>query len=169
MNNKTKLIIIGIITFLIGALIGITSTNIIYHNINNNQKNLEDSSHNQEQLKYQDKDEYTLEELYSIVENPEQFYQLNNEKMSNYNNIMFHFYDYFPKDAKVKVTTSTQKQYGKVQKVLEVEYIDYEEYMTRMKDAYDYEERKKNEYKDSNQEEIYDYRLFVRDLVYGLK
>ncbi len=169
MNNKTKLIIIGIITFIIGVLIGITSTNIIYRNINNDQKNLEDSSQKQEQLKYQDKDEYTLEELYSIVENPEEFYQLNDEKMSNYNNIMFHFYDYFPKDTKVKVTTSTQKQYGKVQKVLEVEYIDYEEYMTRMKDAYDYEERKKNEYKDSNQEEIFDYRLFVRDLVYGLK
>ncbi|MGN1371125.1 MAG: hypothetical protein ACI4XM_02435 [Candidatus Coprovivens sp.] len=169
MNKKIKLLGIGIITFIIGLLIGITSTSIIYHNINNNQKNLEDSSISREESKYQDKDEYTLEELYSIVENPEQFYQLNDEKMSNYNNVMFHFYDYFPKDTKVKVTTSTQKQFGKVQKVLEVEYIDYKEYMTRMKDAYDYEERKKNEYKDSNQEEIYDYRLFVRDLVYGLK
>lgn len=165
MNKKQ--IIIGIIIFLIGLISGNLIINIS-SNINKSTTK-EKQIIKEEKTKYQDKENYTLEELYEIVENPEQFYQLNDPKMSNYNKIMFHFYDYFDKDTKVKVTSSTQKRNGKVEKVLQTEYIDYDEYNNRMKEAYEYEKREEQEFKTNNEEEIYDYRIFVRELIYGLK
>lgn len=165
MNKKQ--IIIGTLIFLIGLISGNLIINIS-SNINKSTTK-EKQIIKEEKTKYQDKENYTLEELYEIVENPEQFYQLNDPKMSNYNKIMFHFYDYFDKDTKVKVTSSTQKRNGKVEKVLQTEYIDYDEYNNRMKEAYEYEKREEQEFKTNNEEEIYDYRIFVRELIYGLK
>lgn len=122
------------------------------------------------------KSPYTLDEIYAVVENPEKYYELNSSMHTEFNEVLFHFYDYFSKSTPFKVATKVEKNNPeiptRVTKVLEVEYIDYEEYMKRMQAAYQYEELELKSYEERNKKynqngtPYWDYRFYVNLIVY---
>lgn len=84
------------------------------------------------------KSPYTLDEIYAAIENPEKYYELNSSMHTEFNEVLFHFYDYFSKSTPFKVATKVEKD-NKIVKILEVKYINYEEYIKFMGTFYDEE------------------------------
>ena len=156
-----------VIILLVGILIGVGATVLVYKVVDKEKNSIKEND-TEEKFKL-DENPYTLQELYDITDNPEKYYELNNARITDYNIVMFHFYDYFTKDTPVKVATKceTNESY-KVTKVLETEYIDYYEYLRRMESAYKYEEMIK-EVADKDGVDPYSYysfRYFIEDLIY---
>lgn len=116
---------------------------------------------------------YTLDELYSIVENPEEFYKLNTATITDYNIVMFHFYDYFSDTTPVKVATKVKKDNNKVIEVLEVKYLTKNEYLEWMESAYTYELTEIKEYEERNKKynqnasPAFNYSMYIDKLIYG--
>ena len=118
---------------------------------------------------------YTLDEIYSIIEDPVKFNELSNEKMATeFNEVLFHFYDYFSettpfKKAKKVIVDNDPNKTFHVVKVLETEYISYYEYMDFMKNNYEDEEntKKLTGYDSEDTYYGYDYRTWVELLVYN--
>ena len=117
---------------------------------------------------------YTLDELYSIVENPKEFYKLNTATMTDYNIVMFHFYDYFSNTTPVKVATKVKRDNNnKVTKVLEIKYLTKEEYIEWMEAAYTYElseikaYEERNKKYNQNAEPVFNYSMYIDELIYG--
>ena len=83
---------------------------------------------------------YTLEEIYEIVEQPEKFNELTGGTSSPFSYTVFHFYDYFSKTTPIKIATEVEKdEHGRVVKVLEVDYVTYEEYMKMFDEVFEME------------------------------
>lgn len=157
--KKTKLILLYIVIFLIGITIGITTTKYM------TKEKTKENYKEQSQIK---ESPYTLEELYEIVEDPVLFYEANCSDMTEYNKVMFNFYDYFSKSTPVKIATKTNRNYkGTVIEVLETDYINYSEYMELMKEAYNYASETKKLYEKDNLEPSYNYELYITRLIYG--
>ena len=119
--------------------------------------------------------EYSLDELYDIIEEPEKFYELTAPVKSSYAIEMYYFYNYFSKNTPVKVAKKVKTNDSKVVEVVEVEYINKDEFEKRMESAYQSEEVLKNSTEESNKtnNDEYDYReyipynKFIRELIYG--
>ena len=133
MKKKIKLIIIIFFVFFVGISIGVISTNIYLNN-----KEPKEQKQPEPNIKVSP---YTLDELYAIVEDPERFRELNKKVTENeYAEVMFHFYDYFSKSTPVKVAKEVElDENGHVIKVLEFEYLSYDEYMKRMETGHQHE------------------------------
>lgn len=157
--KKTKLIIAYIVILTIGILLGITTTKCL---------TLEQKEQINKEIPQIKESPYTLDELYKIVEDPVLFYEANCSDMTEYNKVMFNFYDYFSKSTPVKIATKTNKNYkGTVIEVLETDYINYSEYMELMKEAYNYASETKKLYEKDNLEPSYNYELYITRLIYG--
>ena len=133
MNKKIKITIISIIIFIVGISIGVISTNVYFNN-----KEPKEQKQPESNIKVSP---YTLDELYAIVEDPEKFREMNKQITENeYAEVMFHFYDYFSKSTPVKVAKKVElDENGHVIKVLEFEYLSYDEYMKRMDTGHQHE------------------------------
>ena len=133
MKKKIKLIIIIFFVFFVGISIGVISTNIYLNN-----KEPKEQKQPEPNIKVSP---YTLDELYAIVEDPDRFRELNKKVIGNdYAEVMFHFYDYFSKSTPVKVAKEKEfDEDGNVIKVLEFEYLSYDEYIKRMETGYQHE------------------------------
>lgn len=133
MNKKLKLTLIIVLVLIVGISIGVLSTNIYFSN-----KETEEQKQPESNIKVSP---YTLDELYAIVEDPDRFRELNKKVIGNdYAEVMFHFYDYFSKSTPVKVAKEKEfDEDGNVIKVLEFEYLSYDEYMKRMETGHQHE------------------------------
>lgn len=161
--RKDKLLILGILIFITGITLGSAVT---YYLVSGK----EDCPvlKEPEQLSIK-KSRFTLNELYEITENPHSFYVYSQGIKSQYNYIMFHFYDYFNKLTPVKVATKVKRDSnGQVTEVLETKYMDYDEYMEKMKPAYDLEKDLGGEEstEDYNFVSGVDYYHYVENLIY---
>ena len=162
---KRKYIIIIIISFVIGILTGCITTYFIMKNNTVVSETKKESP-------------YTLEEIYELVEKPEEF----NKLLNNYDErgiayTIFHFYDYFNKSTPiktVKLKTKTVenkevlvKENGKY--VIEsINYIDYYEFSKKMDSFLEDEKNVKESCKEQKEKNCnYAYSSIVKYLIYG--
>lgn len=137
-KDKVKILIGMIVVFIVGVIVGVTAYHFISKKDSTNDTIKETEVSN-------DKKEspYTLEEIYAIIENPERFYELAYPIDGNISFILCRFYDYFSESTPFKVATKVElDDHHRVSKVLEVDYISYEEYRVR-NSAYEDEYRNK--------------------------
>ena len=94
--------------------------------------------------------------------------------MTDYNIVMFHFYDYFSNTTPVKVATKVKRDNNnKVTKVLEIKYLTKEEYIEWMEAAYTYElseikaYEERNKKYNQNAEPVFNYSMYIDELIYG--
>ncbi len=161
-DNKL-LCILGMLIFIIGIIIGSIATYYLAGN-----KKTCPALKETEKVSIK-KSRFSLDELYEITDNPKEFYVYSQGIQSQYNYIMTHFYDYFNKFTPVKIATNFNRDTdGKVIKVLETKYINYDEYMAIMKPVYDLEKDLGDEESNENYNFIsgIDYYHYVENLIY---
>lgn len=161
--RKDKLIIIGVFIFIIGITLGSAVT---YYLVSDKEQCPEPKETEKISIK---KSRFSLNELYEITDNPERFYIYSKGTKSQYNFTMTHFYDYFNTSTTIKVAAKVKRDTnGKVIKVLETKYINYDEYMALMKPFYDQEKDLGGEEssEDYNFVSGVDYYHYVENLIY---
>lgn len=162
---KRKYIIIIILSFIIGISIGCITMYFFMKN---------------KTVTYETKKEspYTLEEIYELVENPEEF----NKMLNNYDEegiayTIFHFYDYFNKSTPLK-TVKLKTKIDENREVLVKEngkyiiesigYIDYYEFSKKMDNFLEDEKNIKASCKEQEKTNCnYAYSSIVKYLIYG--
>lgn len=134
MNNK-KSIFIYICTIIITALISSLTTYFIVKS-----NNEEINSNNEQVIK---ESQYTLEELYTLTEDPTKYMEMLNDRSTNLAYTIVHFYDYFDKSTPFKVAVIDEWDGGTKYTLKETYYINYNEFNERLGDALEKEQERK--------------------------
>lgn len=163
MNKKKIVIIVSILIMVILSIIGV----IVY---NENKK--------EEDIKEIKKSSYTLEEIYELVEQPEEFLKLlNNHDKDNLAYILFHFYDYFNKSTPFKIVNLKTEEIDGIETLVKVdgkyvidsvEYIDYYDFQRHMETYHKAEKDRLKQCEKNNQSDNcpFVYTTAVKDIVY---
>lgn len=152
---KSKNTIINIIIFVIGLVIGSILTLCII--------NIQDKKNENNKIT---ESPYTINEIYEIIESPNQFYELNDYHYNDFNYVITHFYDYFSKNTDFLVATKVEEKDGKVTKVLSTKKIAYKDYIYLMSDFYHLEEQKEETCKKNTENK--EYTLTYEDCLHNL-
>lgn len=166
--KKYKKIIIIILVILVLVTSGILITKYL-------SKSNQDSSNQNELLIKESL--YTLDEIYAIIENPEEFYKLTTGTSSPFSYTLFHFYDYFSQSTPIKIATEVERdENGQVTKVLEVDYISYQEYNEKFAEVFLIEQEELELCERASKEEgkeicnenfsYFNYGYWVKSLIY---
>lgn len=157
---KRKQIIITLIIFILGLSIGGTSIHLIHL------LGKEESPICQETQKLKESP-YTLEEIYEIVEDPVRFEELNNKNQTEFNEVIYHFYDYFNEYTPFKVVLLNED--GTVR---EIKFIDYSRFMLTAAPFYEADPTAEaicKEYGTKKEDcKMLDYDTLARFFVYGI-
>lgn len=163
MNKKKIVIIVSIL------IIGILSTiGVILYSENKQEDNTKEIK----------KSAYTLEEIYKLVEQPEEFLKLlNNHDKDNLAYILFHFYDYFNESTPFKIVNLKTEVIDGIETLVKVdgkyvidnvEYIDYYDFQRYMGPYYQAEKDRLKQCEENNEKEScpFVYTTAVKDIVY---
>lgn len=131
LNKKKKLIIIvSLIILVLGVS---TCTGIYLYNKN------QESKQEEPIIK---KSPYTLEEIYEIVEDYEEFEKLKNNRENQFAYTIVHFYDYFNKSTPFKIVKLARDKDGNIIKkegksqIESIKYINYYEFQNMAESYY---------------------------------
>lgn len=169
-SKNQKQLLMYILFIAIGIIIGISST-IAVQTLTSNKE----SKEVKENQKSKKESPYTLDEIYALIENPEEFNLKNNLFYNDLAYTIIHFYDYFSETTPMKVATEIiRDDSGTLREVKETKYISYHEFMEFTQQAL-YQEKENQKIcqenniseKDCFYEYPTDYKYWTNLLVFG--